>query len=210
MRGARHENLHTDGQKNKTWDFFVLRSIIIPQRGIHHSDKGRDNISRAFKDGRKSIMRWDKKWVMLMSFWFSVFVRLSVLLYDGWFRAKCKNTSLFSHVEGEVVLKSLRGRFKRCYTGFTSSHLTEVESVQCGGQKQSSGSKKANGCAGNHVEKGIKCSQTLMSTGPDSWHCTGRTVDLQVQLVHESFPFLFFYFEFLSLSGPSYRWLLSC
>lgn len=75
---------------------------------------------------------------------------------------------MFSYVEGEVVLKSSRGRFKRRYTGFTSSHLTEVESVQRGGQKQSSGSKKANGCAGNHVEKGIKCSQTLMSTGPDS------------------------------------------
>lgn len=28
------------------------------------------------------------------------------LSYDGWFRAKCKNM-------GEVILKSLRGKFKR-------------------------------------------------------------------------------------------------
>lgn len=97
----------------KTWHeiFFFLfcsyRSMIM--RGIHHSHKGRDNIS-TFKDGRRFIMRWDKKWVMLMSFWFSVFVRVSVLLYGSWFRAKCKTTFLFSHVEGEVVLKSFEGQ----------------------------------------------------------------------------------------------------
>lgn len=31
-----------------------------------------------------------------------------------------------------------------------------------------------------------------MSTEPDSWHCTGRTVDLQVQMVHKSLDFFFF------------------
>lgn len=92
--------------------------------------------------------------------------------------------------------KVLRVTFRRRYTGFTRSYLMEVEWVQHGGQKQSSGSKKANGCAGNHVEKDIKCSQTLMSTGPDSWHCTGRTVVLQVYMVHESCVY-FSYFEFL-------------
>lgn len=106
--GARHENLQSYGMKNMTQDFFFFcsyRSIIILQRGIHHSHKGRDNIS-TFKDGRKFIMRWDKKCVMLMSFWFSVFVRVSVLLYGSWFRAKCKST----HVEGEVALKSFEGQ----------------------------------------------------------------------------------------------------
>lgn len=61
---------------------FVLRRIITPRQGIHHSDKGWDNISRAFKDGRKSITGWDKKWVMLMSFCFFVFAPLFVFIYD--------------------------------------------------------------------------------------------------------------------------------
>lgn len=112
--GARHAILQSDGQKKKMWDFFVLRSMIIPQRGIHHSDKGRDNISRAFKDGSTSIMRRYKKWVMLMSFCSPFTLRsFKRWLVQGQVQ---KNTSPRSHVKGGVVLKSLRGKLKRHYT----------------------------------------------------------------------------------------------
>lgn len=80
-----------------------------------------------------------------------------------------KTTFLFSHVEGEVVLKSFEGQvwktlhwiYKVLFdgSGLGAAWWTKSRAVA---------QKKANGCAGNHVEKDIKCSQTLMSTGPDS------------------------------------------
>lgn len=95
---------------------FVLGSIIIAQQGIHHSDKGCDNISRAFKDGRKSIMARDKKRVMLMSFWLLVFVRLDV--GSG---TNAKRLPRFHTSKARSFAKVRGTNLKDAITGFISS-----------------------------------------------------------------------------------------
>lgn len=56
-----------------------------------------------------------------------------------------------------------------------------------------------------------------MSTGPDSWHCPGRTVDPQVQMVHEALNFFYLFWipeSFCATDGYyyiySYQQIVNC
>lgn len=86
--------------------FFVLRSIIIPQRGIHHSDKWWQKVHY---EKRQEVSDADELLVLCLCSTLYSFIRW---LVQGQMQKH------FLHIEGEVILKGLRGKFRKCYTGF--------------------------------------------------------------------------------------------
>lgn len=169
--------------------FFVLRSIIIPQRGIHHSDKWWQKVHY---EKRQEVSDADELLVLCLCSTLYSFIRW---LVQGQMQKH------FLHIEGEVILKGLRGKFKKCYTGF--KFPCDSSGIGAAWWTHRRLKKKQNGCAGNHVEKRHKIQS---DTDVDwTWQLTlywpyCRPAGSDGSQIFGFLFFFYYYFEFLSLS----------